>query len=84
MGNALPSKCSGFGAFTIFPEFDIDFFPVSFSEVYSERTRVREHRVSPNKTDESTDRSIEKWFPEMLPKALRTLARAYSTQEKYH
>jgi hypothetical protein len=25
--------------------------------------------------DESTDRDIEKWFPGMLPKALRTLAK---------
>jgi hypothetical protein len=35
-----------------------------------ERTVIHEHRGSHCKSDESTDRGIEKWFSGMLPEAL--------------
>jgi hypothetical protein len=50
-------------------------FPVSANIKCSERTMIPERRGSNCKGDESTDRDIANWFPGMLPKALRALAK---------
>jgi hypothetical protein len=47
---------------------------VSATRRCSERTTVRERRGSRCKNNKSTDRGVEKWFPGMLPKALRSVS----------
>jgi hypothetical protein len=49
-------------------------FPVSVTKKCSEKPVIWEHWGSHWETDESTDRVIKKWFPGMLPRALRALA----------
>jgi hypothetical protein len=44
-------------------------FSVSVKKKCSERTTIDEHQGSHCKSDESTNKIIEKWFPGMLSKA---------------
>jgi hypothetical protein len=39
---------------------------------------IHERQGSHCKSDESTDRGIEKWFPGMLPKVLKPWAKVYN------
>jgi hypothetical protein len=43
---------------------------VSTTRKCSDRTTMFCHHGDPSKSNESTDRGIEKWFPGMLPKVL--------------
>jgi hypothetical protein len=47
-------------------------FPVFEVKKCSERAMFLKRQVSHCKSDKNTCRGIEKWFPEMLPKALCT------------
>jgi hypothetical protein len=61
---------------------DFLFFPLLKSCLKGQL--FRERRGSLYKRDDSTDRVIEKWFPGMLPRALRPLAKVcHCTRELY-
>jgi hypothetical protein len=51
-------------------------FSVSATRKCSKRTGIREHQGNHRKSDDNTERDIEKLFIGMLSKALRTLANA--------
>jgi hypothetical protein len=71
------AQCDDFGPSTIFPGLITTWhFPVSATKKCSERTTIRELPGSQYKYYHSSDRSIKKWVPRMLPEALRTLAKA--------
>jgi hypothetical protein len=50
---------------------------------WSERTMIFKCQGSHHKSGESADKGIEKWFPGLLPKALRTLAKVCHCQANY-
>jgi hypothetical protein len=70
------TRCDGSGASAAFPGLiTARLFPVSETKSVMKRERFGEPRES-CKSDDSTDRGIEKWFPGMLPKVLQRLAKA--------
>jgi hypothetical protein len=70
------AQCDGFGASAIFLELvTARLSLVSTTKKCSERTTIHVCQGSHCKSDKITDRGIEIWFPGMLSKALRTLAK---------
>jgi hypothetical protein len=74
-GQKVPcqTQCGGFVTSAIFPGLVPDrLLLVSANKMCFERARIHERRVSHCKRGENTYRGIEKWFPGMFSKALRT------------
>jgi hypothetical protein len=79
-GHKVPcqTQCDNFGVSAIFPRLVIaQMFSVSATKKCSERTTFLKFQGSYCKSDKSTDRSTEKWFPGMLPKSLRMLVKVH-------
>jgi hypothetical protein len=82
-GNKLlcQAQCDGFGASAKFSGLvTARLFLVSVTKTFSERTMIRERRGH-CKSDDSTDRGIEKLFPGMLLEASGTLAEVSQPKE---
>jgi hypothetical protein len=72
----LVVRCNHANHNAIFPRLvTARLFPVSTAEKCSERTTILKLRKRHCKSDESTGRSIEEWFPRMIRKDFRFLAK---------
>jgi hypothetical protein len=78
------AQCNGFGVSAVCPgHVTARLFATSVTKKCSETTTICECLESHCKSDESTGRSIEKWFPGMRSKALRMLAKCVTVHESY-